>query len=90
MWIPHEYSIWNDGIYVESMSFHMDSIGHGITKMSGIPAKTYSIWNEWNPSGMTWIPHGFHVKYGGRVKTSFEPPLYPSWSDNTYIFLMYS
>jgi hypothetical protein len=34
IWIPHGHSIWNDGIYVESMSFHVDSMGHGITKMS--------------------------------------------------------
>jgi len=55
---------------MDSMTFHMDSRWNGITKMAGIPAKKYSIWNGWNPSGMSWIPHGFHVEYGGRVKTS--------------------
>jgi len=41
-----------------------------ITKIGGVSPKTYFIWNGWNPSGMTWIPHGFHVECGGRVKTS--------------------
>jgi hypothetical protein len=52
--------------------FHVEYGWNGITKMGGIPAKTYSIWNGWNPSGMTWIPHGFHVECGGRVKTSIH------------------
>ena len=52
-------STWND----------MDSRWNGITKMAGISPKTYSIWNGWNPPGMVWIPHGFHVECGGRVKT---------------------
>ena len=25
-----------------------------MTKMSGRPAKAYSIWNGWNPPGITW------------------------------------
>ena len=29
-----------------------------------------SIWNGWNPHGMVWIPHGFHLECGGTVKTS--------------------
>jgi len=33
---------------------HMESKWNGIRKMSGIPAKTYSIWNGWNPPGITW------------------------------------
>ena len=55
---------------MESIAFHMDSRWNGITRMAGIPAKTYSIWNGWNPSGTTWIPHGFHLECGGTVKTS--------------------
>ena len=31
---------------------------NGITKLSGITAKTYSIWNVWNPSGIMWNPCG--------------------------------
>jgi hypothetical protein len=68
--IPDGNSIWNDGIHMESMTFHMDSRWNGIAEMAAIPAKTYSIWNGWNPYGMTWNPYGFHVEYGGRVKTS--------------------
>jgi hypothetical protein len=45
---------------------------NGITKIGEIPAKTYSIWNEWNLPEKTWIPYGFHVECGGRVKTSQE------------------
>ena len=30
--------------------------------MSEIPAKTYSIWNGWNPLGITWNPHGIHME----------------------------
>ena len=54
MWIPDGNSIWNDGIHMESMTFHMDSRWDGMAEMAVIPAKTYSIWNGWNPSGMTW------------------------------------
>ena len=54
--IPDGKSIWNDGI-------HMDSRWDGMAEMAVIPAKTYSIWNGWNP-------YGFHVENGGRVKTS--------------------
>ena len=61
MWIPDGHSIWNDGIHMESILFHVDSRWDGMTKMAGIPPKTYSIWNRWNPSGMTWIPLGFHI-----------------------------
>jgi hypothetical protein len=63
-WIPEHHSIWNGGIHVEYR-------WNRITKMAGISPKTYSIWNGWNPPGMIWIPHGFHVECGGRVKTSF-------------------
>ena len=69
MWIPDGHSIWNDGIHMESILFHVDSRWDGMTKMARIPPKTYSIWNRWNPSGMTWIPDGFHVECLGRVKT---------------------
>jgi len=72
IWNPDGNSIWNDGIHMESISFQVDSIWNGITKMAGISAKTYSIWNGWNPSGMTWIPYGFHVECGGTVKTSLN------------------
>ena len=56
--------------HMEWYGFHVDSRWDGIIKMARIPPKTYSIWNGWNPSGMTWIPHGFHVECGGMVKTS--------------------
>ena len=55
---------------MESIVFHMEYRWNEITKMAGISPKTYSIWNGWNPPGMIWIPHGFHVECGGRVKTS--------------------
>ena len=42
--------------------WHMKSKWNGIRKMSGIPAKTYSIWNGWNPPGITWNPHGIHME----------------------------
>jgi len=69
-WIPEHHSIWNGGIHVESIAFHVEYRWNRITKMAGISPKTYSIWNGWNPPGMIWIPHGFHVECGGRVKTS--------------------
>ena len=40
--------------------------------MAGISPKTYSMWNGWNPPGMIWIPYGFLVECGGRVKTWSE------------------
>ena len=60
---------WNYGIHLESSgmvvestsSFHVEYRWNGITKKSGIPAKIYSRWNEWNPSGIRWIPLGFHM-----------------------------
>ena len=30
------------------------------------------MWNGWNPPGMIWIPYGFPVECGGRVKTSLQ------------------
>ena len=69
-------SRWNLAIPCE---FHVEYRLNGITKKSGIPAKIYSIWNEWNPSGIRWIPLGFHVEYIGRVKTSVpEPACFPN------------
>ena len=59
MWNPcgiHNHSMWN--LY----GIHMESKWNGIRKMSGIPAKTYSIWNGWNPPGITWNPHGIHME----------------------------
>jgi hypothetical protein len=64
MVMEYDHSRWNP------YGIHMESKWNGIRKMSGIPAKTYSIWNGWNPPGITWNPYGFHVEYGGRVKTS--------------------
>ena len=46
---------------------------NGITKMAGISPKTYFMWNGWNPPRMIWIPYGFLVECGGRVKTSTTP-----------------
>jgi len=54
---------------VESIVFHVEYGWNGITKMAGISPKTYSMWNRWNPPGMIWIPYGFLVECGGRVKT---------------------
>jgi len=68
---------------VESMVFHVEYRWNGITKMAGISPKTYSIWNGWNPPGMIWIPHGFHVEYAGTVKTSNSVPIFHE--DVTYI-----
>ena len=55
---------------MESIAFHVEYRWNGITKMAGISPKTYSMWNGWNPPGMIWIPYGFLVECGGRVKTS--------------------
>jgi len=65
-------SRWNSsGIYViVPGGFHIEYRWNGITKMAGISPKTYSMWNGWNPPGMIWIPYGFPVECGGRVKTS--------------------
>src|SRR6267378_27169 len=56
----------NSSFHVESMvipyGIHMESMWNGIRKMSGIPAKTYSIWNGWNPPRITWNPHGIHME----------------------------
>ena len=71
-WIPEHHSIWNGGIHVESIAFHVEYRWNGITKMAGISPKTYSMWNGWNPPGMMWIPYGFPVECGGRVKTSLH------------------
>jgi len=57
MVMEYDHSMWNP------YGIHMESKWNEIRKMSGIPAKTYSIWNGWNP-------HGIHMEYGGRVKTS--------------------
>ena len=51
-------SRWNLAILC---GFHVEYRWNRITKKSGIPAKIYSIWNEWNPSGIRWIPLGFHM-----------------------------
>jgi hypothetical protein len=73
-------------IYMESIWNEMDSKWNGMTKMAGITPKTYSIWNGWNPPGMIWNPHGFHVECGGRVKTSLIDT-----SDSLHdIFFVYS
>jgi hypothetical protein len=50
--------------------FHVEYAWNKNTNLGEISSKTYFIWNGWNPSGMTWIPPGFHVECGGRVKTS--------------------
>ena len=50
--------------------FHVEYAWNKNTNLGGVSPNTYSIWNGWNPSGMTWIPHGIHVECGGRVKTS--------------------
>ena len=49
MWNPDGYSRWNLAI---PCGFHVEYRWNGITKKSGIPAKIYSIWNEWNLSGI--------------------------------------
>ena len=49
---------WNMAI---PYGIHVEYKWNGITKLSGITAKTYSIWNVRNPCGMTWNPHGFHM-----------------------------
>ena len=40
--------------------------------MSGIPAKTYSIWNGWNPPGITWNPHGIWGQGKDLHRSCFE------------------
>jgi hypothetical protein len=67
--IPYGMMEWGWNMTIPG-GFHMEYKWNGMTKMSGIPAKTYSIWNGWNPPGITWNPYGFHVEYGGRVKPS--------------------
>ena len=63
---------------MESIAFHVEYGWNGITKMAGISPKTYSIsmWNGWNPPRIIWIPYGFLVECGGRVKTSFFIRIY--------------
>ena len=56
MVMEYDHSMWNP------YGIHMESKWNGIRKMSGIPAKTYSIWNGWNPPGITWNPHGIHME----------------------------
>jgi hypothetical protein len=34
--------------------FHVEYAWNKNTNLGGISPKTYSIWNRWNPSGMTW------------------------------------
>jgi hypothetical protein len=70
--IFHMEFIWTPWIPGGIWPFHVEYAWKKITKMGGVSPKTYSIWNGWNPFGMTWIPHGFHVECGGRVKTSLD------------------
>jgi hypothetical protein len=55
--IPYGMMEWGWNMTIPG-GFHMEYKWNGMTKMSGIPAKTYSIWNGWNPPGITWIPCG--------------------------------
>ena len=79
IWILYWHSIWNDGKVMEYD--HSRWIPYGIKV-------EWNHQNEWNPSQnifhmewmestwnymeFIWNPYGFHVEYGGRVKTSYS------------------
>ena len=55
--VPHGNSIWNDGIHMESMTFHM--IPGGMESLKWLGSQPKHI--PYGMDGMTWIPYGFHM-----------------------------
>jgi len=65
MWIPDGNSIWNDGIHMDSISFHIDSRWKFVewNDQNGWDTSQnifHMEWVEsiWNDMDSTWIPHG--------------------------------
>jgi hypothetical protein len=73
--IPCGYSIWIPWIPGGFQLFHVEYAWNKNTNLGGISPKTYSIWNGWNPSGMTWIPCGMWGQ-GKDLKSSAESMLH--------------